>query len=525
MVKIELEKVPVEPGVYIFKKQNVIIYIGKAKQLKNRLRSYVNPKDSKTIEIVTNADSLEYIITESDLEAQILESKLIFQYKPLYNIQYKYRNPLKYISVIDKDGYPFFSIDSEWNVNTLEMFGPFIHGINFKELIRILSLLFGIRLCNYDFNRKRPKLCMYYYIGLCSGPCEHKISKKEYNENFKKALDFVKLSESSIKELINEYNQKIKYFSEKQEFEKAIIYRDKMYTLQNYLNKIITNTRECYIYLATDNDFGVLGIFLPPTNLKILEIQNFQDLTPAQIIFNTLPNIFAQKIFIQPEYYQQVKDFIENYTKIYQDEISQKIKQIQIECQENDEYKYLMNMCTNKLNHLKKEDVYIVLKGLSEFINVETIFRIESVDISHLSGENVYGSLVVFEKSNFIKSKYRIFKLHGSSDDLSNIYELVFRRFCNLSKDKDLEIHPQLMIIDGGTNQLLSAIKAYKDSKISSNVKFISIAKPNDKIYFYENENIINLQLPSNIWNFIRKLRDEAHRFANSKRKTFSKIL
>ncbi|MCX7758371.1 MAG: GIY-YIG nuclease family protein [bacterium] len=523
MIKVDLVSIPSLPGVYIFKKRKVIIYIGKAKDLKNRLRSYFYCSDQKSLEIVEKADDLEYIITNSDLEAQILESKLIYQYKPIYNIQYKYRNPLKYIGVIDKDGYPFFSVVSEWNVNTTEMFGPFIHSLNFKQLFNIVSALFGVRQCDYNFNNKRPDLCMYYYIGLCSGPCQGKISKDEYNKNFHRATEFIKLKQSFIQDLIDEYQKKIRSFSENHEFEKAIIYRNKMYTVKNYLSKILDSKMESYLYILFDDNLCVLGIFYPPTDMKILEVENFEDLTPAQILFNAILNIHSQRIFVQQEYYSELIHLIDEYVKLYHDETSDRIKKIQIQYKMDDNFNYLMSTCLQKVEYLKQNDIHIILKNLSMIMGVDIVYRIEVVDISHFYGEDVYGALVVFEKSNFSKSKYRIFKLYNNFDDLSNIYDLVIRRFKNISKDKSLEILPQLMVVDGGINQLLAAVRAFRDSDVFSNTKFISISKPDDKIYFYDYDNVKQMSLNQNIWNFIRRLRDEAHRFANSRRKKFSK--
>ena len=173
------------------------------------------------------------------------------------------------------------------------------------------------------------------------------------------------------------------------------------------------------------------------------------------------------------------------------------------------------------MEYYKRNDVYVILKSLAQIIDVEIIYRIEVVDVSHFYGQDVYGALVVFEKNKFEKSKYRVFKLHNKFDDFSNIYELIYRRFKNYT-DNSLSFYPQLMIIDGGPNQLKFAYNAYKDANINADIKFMSIAKPEDKIYLLK-EKIYEIKVNQNVLNFIRKLRDEAHRFANSRRIKYSK--
>ncbi|MEN3015247.1 MAG: GIY-YIG nuclease family protein [bacterium] len=518
VIKINLKEIPSLPGVYFFKKKDIIIYIGKAKNLKNRIRSYLTVKDAKTKEIVENSDNLEYLITNSELEAQILESKLIYEKKPKYNIQYKYKNPLKYIVVIDKDGYPYFSLSSDFDSYTKEIFGPFITSINYKELFKMMGTIFGIRQCQYDFRKIRPPLCLYYHLGYCSGPCQNMISKNQYNQNFNKSLEIIKMQKKTIDQLIQEYEQKIKELSEKLEYEKAIIYRNKLRTLLSYKHKVLESNQAVYLYLCKDEYVTILGVFTAPTNLKILEIENAEELSPEQILFNTILNIKSNPIFIQPQYLESLKEFITNYLKNYQDEISEKLQNICLSSTNDENFLYLEKVCNQKIQYYQQNNVYLILEKLCKLLKIDAIYRIEAIDVSHFYGDNVYGSLVVSEKGKLNKSKYRIFKLSHAHDDLMNVYELVYRRFTSsLLKD----ITPQLIIVDGGINQLSYAIKAYNDSKTRLNIKFMSIAKPDDKIYIYDHE-IKQIQLEENILNFIRKLRDEAHRFANSRRIKFS---
>jgi len=526
-----LEKIkdsPSEPGVYIFKKNGIPIYIGKAKNLKNRLKSYLNfDPENKSFEIINNSDSLDYIITSSELEAEVLESKLIYQHKPIFNIKYKYRNPLKYIAIIDKDGFPYLSFVNKFTEEVTEILGSFIYGISFKELSKILGSLFGVRQCNYNFKYKKPKLCMYYYLNQCSGPCQGKISKENYLNNFNKAVEFLKMGDfSSLKE---ELLDKIKELSEIQDYEKAIIYRNHLQILENYTKKVLLTFKDqkykiCYLYYAHENNLNLLGIFFPPSYLKILELENVGELKPSQVIFNTILEIinfnFVNEFIVQNELYKELKNFIENYSSIINDEISQKIKDIKILHLADENFEYLKNICIQKLQYYKQNDSSIILSQLSKILRLDVIYRLEAIDVSHFYGEDVYGSLVVFEKNYFNKSKYRIFLLSHKHNDLENIYELIFRRFKN---DDPSMIDPQVLIVDGSINQLKYAHKALIDSG-KENIRLLSIEKPDDKIYYLQDQKIITLNLSDNLLNFIRRLRDEAHRFANSRRKKFSQL-
>lgn len=532
MLKIDLKKLPLSPGVYIFKKDDIILYVGKAKEIRKRVKSYFYSNDPKARDIIKNSNSLTYIITNSELEAQILESKLIYQQKPFYNIQYKYRNPLKYIAIINKDGFPYFYKTDSFLPYAEEIFGPSINNVNHEQIFRLLGKLFGVRQCKYDFRKHKPKLCIYYHLNMCSAPCQEMVSKEKYLENFNKAVDFLKLKQNLISNLIQEYQTKIKELSERLEFEKAIIYRDKLTILNKYVEKFLNSHSQTYLYLIID-EVSFIGILFPPSSLKILELHNIGDLSPSQILFNTILNLNSKKVYVQEKYLSQLLDlinFYQNYSSNNPenfDEILSKINKLEIEFKNDENYQYLEKICLQKLDYYKQNNVFLILNKLSKILHIESITRIESIDISHLHGKNVYGALVVFENTKFNKSKYRIFKLNSSFDDLSNIYELLSRRFSHQEW-----LLPQLIIIDGGINQLSYAVKAFYDwlnsnpnNRKYSNIKFISISKPEDKIYFYNKNSIQLLNLDENIWNFIRRIRDETHRFANSRRIKFSKVI
>ncbi|MFN3996135.1 MAG: hypothetical protein ACK4GR_06375, partial [bacterium] len=359
-------------------------------------------------------------------------------------------------------------------------------------------------------------------------PCQELISQKDYNQNFQKAVDFIKSQEDSIKLLVDYYNQKIEQLSNEQRFEEAIVYRNKLITLQNFITKFYKSREETYIYLIFEKDIKFIGFYFPLEGVKIMELENIdEEFSPIQIIFDAIiKNLpFAKKIFVQQEYYEDLKNFIKNYINFNNDEISQRIKNIEIMITENENFQYLKNICLQKLEYLRINNLDLILKKLSKILNINNLKRIEILDVSHFYGENVYGVIVVFENKKFNKSQYRVYKLKGKFNDFENIYQMVYRRFSNY---QIFSSFPQLVLIDGGKGQLKYALKAYKDSLIfntqkSLNIKFISIAKPQndnqkEKVYFYNNPKIKEIRLDDNILNFLISLRDEAHRFANSRR-------
>jgi len=555
LIKETIINAPNLPGVYFFiDNKNNIIYIGKAKNLKQRLLQHLN----QSKDILKNTYKIEYKVLNSELEALITEAILIYKHKPFYNIKFKYQNPLKYIVLRNKDGYPYFDITSNLTPDISFFIGPYQHIYNFDYIKKVLGNLFGIRLCKYDFKKYKPNLCMYYYSNYCSGICQNKLNQQEYLKNIELAIKFLIKDKNTIENYIKELYNQLEILKENLEYEKAIIIRNKIKTLEKYISNYLEDTEKYYIYFS---DFLDNSIFVAVSkiysneltdilkNTFIFELENMKELLKEQILLNTIleyiPNTLKE---IKTNFYNnsinELAKFIKNvnnkqFNDFSNDLIIKKLSSIKLVPIDYDKDKeiidYLENLIKNtylKNQRFNKENI---IKKLASILKIKSINRIECIDVSHFYGENVYGALIVFERDRLKKDKYRIFKLHNKFDDISNIKELLTRRIKYLIefenyKDKSLNLFPQVILIDGGKSQLNAAYEILINYPQLLSIKLISIVKPEDKILYLnisdKKSKIVKLDLKDDVevWNFLRMLRDEAHNYANSKRIKYTKL-
>jgi excinuclease ABC subunit C len=555
LIKETIINAPNLPGVYFFlDNKNNIIYIGKAKNLKQRLLQHLN----QSKDILKNTYKIEYKVLNSELEALITEAILIYKHKPFYNIKFKYQKPLKYIVLVNKDGYPYFDITSNLNPDISFFIGPYQYIYNFDYLKKTLGNLFGIRLCKYDFKKYKPNLCMYYYSSYCSGICQNKINQQEYLKNLELAIKFLIKDRNTIENYIKELYNQLEILKENLEYEKAIIIRNKIRTLEKYISNYLEDTEKYYIYFS---DFLDNSIFIAVSkiysneltnilkNTFIFQLENIKELPKEQILLNTIleyiPNTNTPKE-IKTNFYNnslsELSEFIKNVNNNQFKDISpnlilklSNIKLVLIDYEKDKEIiEYLENLIKNTYLRNQRFNKENIIKKLASILEVKSINRIECVDVSHFYGENVYGALIVFEKDRLKKDKYRIFKLHNKFDDISNIKELLTRRIKYLTnfenyKDKSLNLFPQVILIDGGKSQLKAAYEILKNYPQLLSIKLISIVKPEDEILYLDisdkKTKIIKLDLKDiEVWNFLRMLRDEAHNYANAKRIKYTKL-
>jgi excinuclease ABC subunit C len=554
-IKETIINAPSLPGVYFFlDNKNNIIYIGKAKNLKQRLLQHLN----QSKDILKNTYKIEYKVLNSELEALITEAILIYKYKPFYNIKFKYQKPLKYIVLVNKDGYPYFDITSNLNPDISFFIGPYQYIYNFDYIKKTLGNLFGIRLCKYDFKKYKPNLCMYYYSSYCSGICQNKINQQEYLKNLELAIKFLIKDRNTIENYIKELYNQLEILKENLEYEKAIIIRNKIRTLEKYISNYLEDTEKYYIYFS---DFLDNSIFIAVSkiysneltnilkNTFIFQLENIKELPKEQILLNTIleyiPNTNTFKE-IKTNFYNnslsEISEFIKNINNNELKDISSdliiKLSNIKLEKIDYEKDKeiidYLENLIKNTYLRNQRFNKENIIKKLASILQIKSINRIECVDVSHFYGENVYGALIVFEKDRLKKDKYRIFKLHNKFDDISNIKELLTRRAKYLIdfenyKDKSLNLFPQVILIDGGKSQLKAAYEILKNYPQLLSIKLISIVKPEDEILYLDisdkKTKIVKLDLKDiEVWNFLRMLRDEAHNYANAKRIKYTKL-
>ena len=504
---IKLSNIPNNPGCYIFKdKSNKIIYIGKAKNLCKRVKSYFQKTelDPKTQALVQNIKSVDFFVTDNEVEALLLENNLIKKNRPKYNIDLRDSKSYAFIKITDEE-YPRLLIARRKRMGKGKFYGPFIHANTRDYIIWTLKKTFQIRTCK----RIPKKACLRYHINLCTAPCIGKISKIEYNDKIKMVELILK---GGTKELLESLNEKMKNASEKMNFERALelrnqrdaiewlsekqkMERQKIYN-EDIINYIIEKDK---VYLILFNVYkGILE------NKQDFEFEYSENFLEEFIVQYYSENNVPRELIISKELDSSLIDFLK----------TKRNGSVKITIPKKGEKKHLMDLVNKNIELSffgdieKLEDLKTKIK-LHELPNV-----IECFDISHLSGTSTVASMVQFRNAKPDKSNYRRFKIMtvDGIDDTSAIAEVVRRRYTRLIRDF-VEM-PKLIIIDGGRGQLNSAINEI--NKLNLKIPIISIAKKLEDIYVPGLMFPMKLNKKSKALKLIQEIRDEAHRFAIS---------
>jgi len=501
---LDLKSIPKNPGCYLYKNsEGKIIYVGKGKDLRKRVSSYFNKSghDTKTQCLIENIDSVDYIVTNSEVEALILENTLIKKHKPKYNIHLKYSGNYSYIQ-LTAEKFPSLRMARN-KTDKGKFFGPFISPQARFQIISILNKIFKLKTCK----RMPSKLCLRHHIDLCSAPCVNYITKEDYGKNIEKVKMVLN---GKTAELLKNMESEMFASSKKLEFEKAIELRNQIKAIrilsehqtmdrnrvynEDIINYIVKNDR---VYLIL---FNIYKGMLNNKNEYSFDFNRdfFEEFIARYYSEHEIPS----ELILPHEISETLVTFltIKKGSKV-KTVIPQKgdKKQLLELVKKNIEMFFFGNIAT--LEELKK-----ILK-LSELPHV-----VECFDISHLSGTSTVGSMVQFRNTKPDKKNYRRFKIKEVKgiDDVASIAEIVKRRYLRLLKDASPL--PNLIIIDGGQGQLNSAENELK--RLGVKIPIISIAKRLEEIYMPGLEGTIRLDKKSKALHFIQKTRDEAHRFA-----------
>lgn len=529
---LKISMLPENPGVYVMlDKFGTVIYVGKAKVLKNRVKQYFysNKKPEKVAAMVANIADFYYIITTSEIDALSLENNLIKKYKPHYNILLKDDKTYPYIKVNLKEPFPAFSVTRKIKRDKAKYFGPFMGGVSAKDTLEIINLAFTVRTCSVKIDPEKPqKECLNYHLKKCLAPCAGKVSEKEYDERVKEAIDFLSGSDESVEKILTE---KMRKFSELEEFELAMSYRDKLKMLEKIKLKRITalnrfvdmdiiGTATNGIYSSANVLFIRGGRMQGGKNFALEDasesggerIRGFisgyystgAEMPDEILISEEFDDIKATEDYLLAAYGKSVK--------IYAPQKGVK-KQLTDMAKKNAE-DYLEKEI-DKIKH--KDDMTVVAcKRLKQILSLKRYpRRMECYDISHISGVDKVGSMVVFIDGEPDKSSYRRFKIKTveGNNDFACLKEVLTRRLEKLGGDEEEKFpRPDLIIIDGGKGQL-SSVKAVFDEK-GCDIDLISLAKREEEIYtVYDNEPIV-LSHRDYCLKTLQRIRDEAHRFA-----------
>lgn len=546
-VKEELGKLPKKPGVYIMHDaDDTILYVGKAKNLHNRVRSYFKenigrgPQIDKMVSLIAR---FEYIVTDSELEALVLENNLIKEYSPKYNTLLKDDKTYPYIKVTLGEEYPRVMTVRQMKKDKAKYFGPFTNG-GVKESIDLINKLYQLRTCNRklprDCGKERP--CLNYHIGQCCAPCEGGISKEAYAERIDKAIDFLNGRQQPI---IKELKEKMQQASEKMDFEEAIRYRDLIDSVKKVseTQKMSDNVGEDkdIIALAIDGNETVVQVFFL-RNGKLIGREHFymtqvEELTPDNILTSFVKQFYAGTPFIPREI--MLQETIEDMELVERWLTTRKGARVHLRVPQKGAKERLVDLAARNAQlvlsqdreRIKREEGRTIgaVKEIEEILGISPLTRMEAFDISNTSGFANVGSMVVYEKGKPKRSDYRKFRMKtvAGPDDYACMHEVLTRRFQHgldereeIQREKGDERFgsftkfPDLLLMDGGRGQVNIAKQVL--AELGIDIPICGMVKDDNHrtrgLYFN------NLELPidrnSEGFKLITRIQDEAHRFA-----------
>lgn len=534
-LKESLKLLPSLPGCYIYyNSDNEIIYVGKAKILKRRVKSYFNRKHHDSVKVnilVSQIDHLEYIITNTEVEALILESHLIKKHKPRYNILLKDDKKYPYFLITDED-FPRIQIVRKRNINPEKgkYYGPYTNIRAMHSTLDFLKKIFPLRQCKTPKFKNRP--CLYYHIGKCLAPCQNMVTSKEYKEIVQQAELFLSGKQT---ELMKQLMEQIQKYSDTEQFEKAARLRDSYFDLQKTLEKqkvVYENTKLNEDIISLQHEDGILAIVIMMIREgRLIDKKDFtyeveeEDKTEFfetffKEYYNTLSLEFPDRIVSNELEAVGNKALYEEWLEIISG------KQVKISYGKSVQGKELQSLADKnaqvildnaKLSKMSKirDDFNQIGSYLKEKLKLNNFpYRMECYDISHIQGTNTVASMVTFINGLSKKSEYRKFKVkstEGKPDDFLSMKEVLTRRLSRLGEkgwDK-----PDLIIIDGGKGQLSSVMQIVEEMGITG-IDFVSLAKRQEEVFLPHCSKSILLPRESSALFLIQRIRDEAHRFA-----------
>ncbi len=518
------------PGIYkMLNIEGEILYIGKAKNLKNRVSSYfrANSASPKQQAMVARIVKIEVTVTNTEGEALLLESQQIKQYKPRYNICLRDDKSYPYLYISSYHDYPQITFHRGAKKKRGKYFGPYPSAGAVKETLKLLQKIFPIRQCEDSYYNNRTRPCLQYQIERCTAPCVGLIKKQNYAEDVQNTVLFL---EGKGNLLIDHLIDKMEFASKKLEFERAVIYRDQITRLRTVLEKHFVHGEKGDVdILACSSKGGVACV-------QVFFIRNGQTLG-NKLFFPRIKDDCAPEIILQafiPQYYlerQAPYELIVSHSIEESDlliEVLSKQAKHPVTISDNvrgERLKWLRMSQMNAENSLQskladKQGVYARYLNLQEELGCNDLpKRLECFDISHTQGDQTVASCVVFDREGPIKSAYRRFNIEGITpgDDYAAMYQAILRRFKRLKKGEHQA--PDILFIDGGKGQVNEASKALEELKVN-NVMIVGVSKGPDrkagmeKLILVEKEQPIDITPGASALLLIQNIRDEAHRFA-----------
>ncbi len=527
-IKEKLKLLPEKPGVYImYDVNNTVIYVGKAKVLKNRVSQYFHNsiKPEKVMKMVSCVVDFSYIIVNTEIDALSLENNLIKKYKPKYNILLKDDKRYPYIKITKNEDFPTLSISRKLN-KTDKFYGPFMAGVNVVDVLEIIKLAFKVRTCKTVITQKGKKPCLNYHIDRCLAPCAHMCKKEEYANQIKGAIRFLEGDFSEVEALLKE---KMNFYSQNEEFEMALDFRDKLKMLDKIAQKRLTNMNK---YLDADVISYKTNKIYSSVAVLIIRQGSMQGVKSYALTDACQEDSEAITSFVC-QFYQNhdipkeliLPESIER--ELLLEFFKSKEKNVEITCAKQGLKFELLQMAEKNANdYLDKSIDKIKHKEdmtknacirLQEILGLKKYpRRMECYDISNISGVDKVGSMVVMTDGESDRQEYRRFKIKTveGANDFESLKEVLSRRLKKLGTPEEARFpKPDLIIIDGGKGQL-SSVKEIFDEMNITDIDLISLAKREEEVFTIFSNLPVIIDKRDYALRMLQRIRDEAHRFA-----------
>lgn len=541
-IQEELKKLPGKPGVYLMHdERDAIIYVGKAISLKNRVRQYFQSsrnKGAKIEQMVTHISRFEYIVTDSELEALVLECNLIKEHRPKYNTMLMDDKSYPFIKVTVNEPFPRVMLARQMKKDKAKYFGPYTSAGAVKDTIELIRKLYHIRSCNRslpkDIGKERP--CLNYHIHQCQAPCQGYISQEEYRKSIDEVVRFLNGHYDLV---LKELEEKMMAASDSLEFEKAIEYRELLTSVQKVAQKQkITDTAgddRDIIAMASEGEDAVVQVFFIRSG-RLIERDHFylksaENDTEGEILSSFIKQFYAGTPYIPAEL--MLPEEIEDQDIIEEWLTARRERRVHLRIPKKGTKEKLVELAQknaqmvlkNDRERLKREEGRTIgaVKELEKILGLKGIIRMEAYDISNTNGFDSVGSMVVYEHGKPKRNDYRKFKIKTvqGPDDYASMNEVLTRRFGHGLREQQEEsetggfqIFPDLIMMDGGRGQVNIALEVLE--KLHLHIPVCGMVKDDNHrtrgLYFNNTE--LPIDRNSECFRLITRIQDEAHRFA-----------
>jgi len=537
-LRLQVDKVPDNPGIYLFHNEGgKVIYVGKAGNLKKRVRSYFNKKQkySKVAMMVKEIATLDYYITENEVEALIMENNFIKKFQPEFNVAYRDDKSYPYLAISLKTAYPRLRYTRENHRRDTRYFGPYPSANAMRETLDLIISVFPIRSCS-DSLFKRAKMadrpCLYYHINRCSAPCVGKISDEDYRLLVASITAFL---EGRQEQVITDLGRRMKAAAAAEEFEQAAYYRDRLNAAKKILikQKVSTDNHldQDIFGLAIEKDNSVVQL-LKVRNGKLIGTEDFildkgRGVSNEELLGSLIKQYYLNGIYLPKEVLVSVA--LRDAEVVAASFSGMRGSRVKISAPRRGLKKRLVDMAVENAVHaleryktrfdFETSKITVALANLKESLNLEKMDIIECYDISNISGQESVGSMVTFKAGRPQRQAYRRFKVRdeGSPNDYAMMKEILSRRFSHFLAEGEgrFALKPDLVIVDGGKPQLKAALEVFGRLDIVG-IPVVGLAKKEEELYLPGQSEPLILERGSDELHLIERIRDEAHRFAHS---------